>query len=96
MLLALFGITDVLGGAAADPGIALGLSGLPLAEIQAQDPVAYRLFDFATRTQGVLLVVTGVLMTAILLIPYRAGHRWAWRVMWNSPPGPSQCSRAIS
>lgn len=84
-LLALFGIMDVLAGAAADPGIALGLSGLSLAEIEAQDPVGYRLFDFVTRTQGLLLIATGVLLIAILLVPYRAGRRWAWVVAWTLP-----------
>ena len=42
-------------------------------------------YDFATRTQGAALVVVGVLATAILLIPYRAGRRWAWWAIWSLP-----------
>lgn len=85
VLLALFGILDIAGGAAADPAIAQGLTGLTLADIQAQDPAGYKLFDFFTRTQGILLVVSGVLLTAILLIPYHAGRRWAWWAAWVLP-----------
>jgi hypothetical protein len=85
VLIALFGVTDIIGGVAADPGITLSLSGMTLAEIQAADPVAYRLYDFAARTNGATLIVMGVLQTLILLVPYRAGHRWAWFTAWILP-----------
>lgn len=85
VLLVLFGVLDVATGAAADPAIALGLTGLTLDELRAQDPAGYRLFDFFTRTQGILLVVSGALLTVILVIPYRAGRRWAWWTAWVLP-----------
>ena len=80
-----FGVGDVLAGVTADPGITVALSGQAPSEVQAADPIGYRLFDFVTRSGGLNLVVLGLLMTAILLIPYRAGERWAWAVMWTLP-----------
>lgn len=84
-LIVLFGIGDVLGGAAVDPGIALGVSGATLPELQSQSPAAYRMFDFTTRTQGWNLLMLGTLLLAILLIPYRSGARWAWWALWTLP-----------
>lgn len=85
VLIVLFGVGDVLIGAAADPAIAQGLSGLSLAELEAQSAAAYGLFDFFTRTQGLVLVAFGVAMTSILLIPYRQGREWAWWTAWLLP-----------
>lgn len=85
VLIALFGVGDLIGGVTVDPGITLGLTGLTPAELGAQSAAGYRAFDFTTRTQGVSLVVMGVVLTAILLIPYRAGRRWAWNTMWILP-----------
>ena len=85
VLIVLFGVGDVIGGISVDPGITLGLSGLTLAELEAQSAIAYRVYDFTTRTQGAALAFYGALATAILLIPYRDGHRWAWWAMWSLP-----------
>lgn len=85
VLIGLFGIGDLIGGITVDPGITAGLSGLTLAELEAESAAGYRLYDFASRTQGLALVVIGVLMTAVLLIPYRSGRRWAWYTMWTLP-----------
>jgi hypothetical protein len=63
----------------------MGLSGLSLAELVAQDPAAYRLFDFFTRTQGLVLAAFGLAMSVILLIPYRQGRGWAWWTAWLLP-----------
>jgi hypothetical protein len=81
----MFGVTDILGGPLADRAITVAISGMTPAEVQATDPVGYRLYDFTTRTQGLGLIVIGVLLTLIALIPYRAGQRWAWAVMWVIP-----------
>ena len=83
--LILFGVTDTLNGVLSDPGITVALSGLTSAEVQAQDPIGYRLFDFATRALGLALLAMGVLATSIVLVPYRAGQRWAWAVLWTLP-----------
>ena len=85
VLIGLFGVGDVIGGISVDPGITTGLSGLTLAELQAESAAGYRLYDFASRAQGLVLVIVGVLMTVILVIPYRAGKRWAWYAMWTLP-----------
>jgi hypothetical protein len=85
VMLIVFGVTDVLGGVLSDPGITVGISGRTPAEVQAHDPLAYRLFDFTTRALGLALFVMGVLLSAIVLIPYRAGERWAWGVLWVLP-----------
>lgn len=84
-LIVAFGIGDVLVGAAADPGIALGLTGLSLSDLEAQSADAYQLFDFTTRTQGWNLAIIGALLVAILLVPYRTGRRWAWWALWILP-----------
>lgn len=85
VLIVLFGITDIAAGAEADPGIAVGLTGLSPSELRSESAAAYRMFDFTTRTQATLLVVVGILFTAILLGPYRARQPWAWRMMWLLP-----------
>jgi hypothetical protein len=85
VLIGLFGISDALLGATADPAIARGLTGQTLAELEGESAAAYRMYDFTSRTQGTGLAVIGVLATAILLRPYRSGRRWAWSVMWAIP-----------
>ncbi len=85
VLIGVFGIGDLLGGITVDPGITSGLSGLTLDELRAQSEAGYRLYDFASRAQGLALTFMGVLLTTILLVPYRAGLRWAWYAMWSLP-----------
>jgi hypothetical protein len=84
-LILVFGVGDMVGGASVDPGIALGVSGLSPSELERQGAPAYRMFDFATRTQGWSLAVVGCLLLAILLLPYRSGERWAWWALWILP-----------
>ena len=85
VLIGLFGISDALLGATADPAIARGLTGRTLAELERESAAAYRMYDFTSRSQGTGLAVIGILTTAILLIPYHSGRRWAWSVMWAIP-----------
>jgi hypothetical protein len=75
----------VFAGVTADPGITIAVSGQTPAEVQATDPTGYRLYDFAIRMGGLNLVLVGLLMSAVLLVPYRARQRWAWAVMWTLP-----------
>jgi hypothetical protein len=84
-LLVAFGVGDVLGGVTVDPGIALAVVGLSPAGIEGQSAAGYRMWDFATRAAGADLVVIGVLLAVVLLIPYRAGERWAWWLTWVLP-----------
>jgi hypothetical protein len=85
VLLTLFGIGDVIIGPAFDPGIALGLTGLMHAELQAESAAGYLLLDFYTRAGGANLAVMGLALTVIVLVPYRAGRTWAWWTLWLIP-----------
>jgi len=85
VLLLYFGITDLLIGAPADPGIALGLSGKTLAELEAESASAYRMFDLFTRVNGWSMLGLGALATVVLLVAYRREQRWAWWAMWVLP-----------
>jgi len=84
-LLALFGISDVLIGITADPGITLAITGLTPDELRSADPEGYRLADFMVRTQGVTLATFGLLLTLALLLPYRGGQPWAWKAAFILP-----------
>ena len=85
VVLVIFGVTDIISGAAADRAIPLGLTGMTIEELEAQSPAAYRMFDFFTRVNGWSLVLVGVLVSTILFIPFRRGERWAWWTMWLLP-----------
>jgi hypothetical protein len=83
--LVIFGVTDIVAGAAADPAIAQSLTGMTLEELEAAGPETYRLFDFLTRVNGWSLVLAGSLATVILVVWFRRGSRWAWAAMWLLP-----------
>ena len=83
--LVVFGATDVGLGAKADPGISLAVVGMDPATLEAAQPDAYRMFDFVTRSQGIVLVMFGSLVLAVTVVPYRAAQPWAWRVLWLLP-----------
>ena len=85
LTLVVFGITDVLAGAAADPAIGRSLSGLTLAELESSAPAAYRLFDFMSRVNGWSLVLAGAMAAAVVVFGFRRGHRWAWWASWMLP-----------
>jgi hypothetical protein len=85
VVIVIFGVTDTFVGPAADVAIPMSLTGLTLAELEAESPAAYRLFDFFTRVNGWSLVILGSLATAVLLFAYRPRRRWAWWTMWLLP-----------
>jgi hypothetical protein len=85
VVLILFGVSDVATGLASDPAITTVITGPGVEELMAQDPDGHRLADFVTRSLGLNLALVGALFTIILLIPYRAGRRWAWWTMWLLP-----------
>lgn len=80
-----FGAQDVVMGPSGDPAIAAGLTGRTHGELAAESGAAYRMYDHTARTQGLSLVAAGILLLAVLLVPYRRGERWAWRSMWLMP-----------
>ena len=78
VVIALFGVMDMLSGAAADVAIATSLTGLTLAELKADGPAAFRMFDFFTRVNGfslLLIALLAVLSAAILLLGARPFFR---------------------
>lgn len=85
VLLVIFGASDIASGAAADVGIPQGLTGRTVEELEAESPDAYGLFDFMTRANGWSLVMLGLLLSAIVVVPFRRGDRWAWWTMWLLP-----------
>ena len=85
VLLLLFGVGDMANGVANDPGIPLGVTGMTPAQLEAEGPNAYRMYDLTLRSQGSSLAVVGGLMGAILLFGFRRGQRWAWWTMWLLP-----------
>ena len=85
LTLLVFGVVDVVSGAAADPGIALGLTGMTPAELASAEPEAYRLFDFYARVNGWSLVLAGAMTTAVVAFGFRRGRRWAWWATWALP-----------
>lgn len=85
VLLAVFGLTDILIGSTSDPGIALAVAGIDPETLRVQSPEGFRLYDFATRALGLALLVFGLLLLAVLLRPYRSGQPWAWAAAWALP-----------
>lgn len=85
VVIVVFGVTDMLAGPAADVAIPMSLTGLTLAELEAESAAGYRLFDFFTRANGLSLVMMGLLATAVLVFAYRRQRRWAWWTMWLLP-----------
>ena len=85
VVLVVFGATDVALGAKADPGISLAVVGMDPATLEATQPDAYRMFDFVTRSQGLVLVMFGSLVLVVTVFPYRAAQSWAWRALWLLP-----------
>ncbi len=61
------------------------LVGKTPAELEAEGPLAYRMYDLTLRGGGLSLVMVGALMTAILVFAFRPGQRWAWWTMWLFP-----------
>lgn len=85
VVIVLFGVSDLMAGAAADVAIPMSLTGLTLDELEAESAAGYRLVDLYTRGNGLTLVLAGLLATAVLVFAYRRHRRWAWWTMWLLP-----------
>jgi hypothetical protein len=85
VIIVVFGITDVFSGAAADPAIPLGLTGMTLDELEAESPTVFMLYDTYTRVNGVGGVLIGLLFSSVLWFGFRRNQRWAWWTMWLLP-----------
>jgi hypothetical protein len=85
IVLVVFGVSDVVIGIASDPGIPVAIIGLTPAELETMSPDGHRLADFMVRTQGLSIAAFGLLLTTVLLVPYRAGQRWSWYTAFILP-----------
>ena len=85
IVLVVFGVSDVLIGITSDPGIPLAIIGLTPTELETVSPEGYRLADFMVRTQGLSIAAFGLLLTTVLLVPYRAAQRWSWYAAFILP-----------
>ena len=85
VVLVLFGISDVLIGITSDPGITVSIVGLTPTELHTVSGDGYRLADFMVRTQGLAIAAFGLLLTFVLLMPYRAALRWSWYAAFILP-----------
>lgn len=85
LVIGLFGIGDLVLGLDADPAIPVGVAGLTPDEIrQTSEPLA-RLIDLQVTSGAIQLIVISALWSAIILVPFRRGERWAWYAMWTFP-----------
>jgi hypothetical protein len=85
IVLVMFGVSDVLIGIRSDPGITVAIIGLTPTELETVTTDGYRLADFMVRTQGLAIAAFGLLLTTVLLVPYRAAQRWAWYAAFILP-----------
>ena len=87
-LIAIFGLFatgDIAAGIAFEPRTVISLTGRTVDQLQAESASAYRMLDYVVRAGGITFVMLAVVLVAILLVPYRAGQRWAWWTMWLFP-----------
>ena len=54
-------------------------------QFAAGDPEVASRFSMQLVLVGVSAAAFSLLSLAVVLIPYRAGHRWAWRILWLMP-----------
>ena len=89
VLIAFFGVGDVLGGGATfvdgESVLFQRLTGTTWADLQATDPGAANLIDWQVRASGTNLLIMGILMVAVSFTGFRKGDRWAWYAMWVWP-----------
>lgn len=85
VVIGLFGVGDLILGLDADPAIPVGVAGLTPDEIrQTSEPLA-RLIDLQVTSGAIQLISLSALWSAITLLPFRRGERWAWYAMWTFP-----------
>ena len=89
LVLGLFGVGDMLGGASdlqnGETILMHSLTDMSWNELQAANPNAANLIDTKFRTDGATLATIAVLSAAICLTSFRRGQRWAWYALWALP-----------
>jgi len=74
----LFGVGDMIAGVENDPAILISVTGKTPAELKARDPLLYNVIDHQQKTIGHVLLMTGLLISAVSLTAFRRGARWTW------------------
>jgi hypothetical protein len=85
IVVVVFGVSDLLVGIASDPSVTVAIIGLTPNELGTANAPGYRLADFLVRTRGLEVAAFGLLLTIVLLVPYRAAQRWAWYAAFILP-----------
>ena len=89
LVIGLFGVGDMLGGAAdlqnGETVLMHSLSGMSWNELQSASPYAANLIDMKFRTDGASLATIALLSIAVCLTGLRRGQRWAWYALWVIP-----------
>ena len=61
------------------------VTGTSIDEVIADGASGARLAEFGTRMDGLHLLALGVVLGAVLLVPFRRNQAWAWWAMWILP-----------
>jgi hypothetical protein len=85
VVVVVFGVSDLLVGITSDPSVTVAIIGLTPNELGTASAPGYRVADFLVRTRGLEVAAFGLLLTIVLLVPYRAAQRWAWCVAFILP-----------
>ncbi len=85
VMVVVFGVSDLLVGITSDPSVTVAIIGLTPTELETASAPGYRLADFLVRTRGLEVAAFGLLLTIVLLVPYRAAQRWAWYAAFILP-----------
>jgi hypothetical protein len=78
IMVVVFGVSDLLVGITSDPSVTVAIIGLTPSELETSSAGGYRLADFLVRTRGLEVAAFSLLLTIVLLVPYRGAQRWAW------------------
>ncbi|MCC7359838.1 MAG: hypothetical protein IT317_10195 [Anaerolineales bacterium] len=89
LILGLFGLMDLTGGAAdlqnGETVLMHSLTNMSWQEMQAAHPAAANLVNELFRSNGASLITLAALSSAICLTAFRRGERWAWYALWALP-----------
>jgi hypothetical protein len=84
-LISVIGLNPVWQGIHEDSSVPLAFTGMTADQLQSDNPQSFRLIDVQARFGGLDLIVIGILLSAILVTPFRRNERWAWWAMWLLP-----------
>jgi hypothetical protein len=89
LLIGLFGVGDMFGGASelqtGETVLMHRITGMSWNELQAASPNVANLINVIYRMNGASLMVIALLGLAVCLTSFRRGERWAWIALWALP-----------